>query len=105
MTEYFNEILDLFLFIVIGLLLGQLFVHYYEHLEHSKKYSYFRYVGTITMMLVVSYISLKNDARWNTNIVTEFIPFVVPMITTILYVALSLRGKKKAMGSGNPPEK
>jgi hypothetical protein len=88
-----NMIIDLSCYIILGLLLGSLFMHYLDHLTNGIRYSYVRLVVTIAIMFAIILVSSNIDGGWNKNVITEFIPFIVAVITAIIYVVIRRRVK------------
>jgi hypothetical protein len=88
-----NMIIDLSCYIILGLLLGSLFMHYLDHLTNGIRYSQVRLVVTIAIMFAIILVSSNIDGGWNKNVITEFIPFIVAVITAIIYVVIRRRVK------------
>ena len=83
-----NMIIDLSCFIVLGVLLGSLFMHYVDHIMNGVRYSYVRFITTILLMFAVILLSSNIDGNWEGSVFSEFIPFIVAVFTAIIYVAV-----------------
>jgi hypothetical protein len=86
-------IIDLLCSVVLGLLFGSQFVHYLEHVTKGTRFSYARLAIIIVMMFAVILLSANIDGGWNKNLFTEIIPFIVPILTAIVYVSIYRRVK------------
>lgn len=85
--------LDLFCFVGLGILLGSLFLHYLAYATHTELYSYKQLLITIISMFVLIWLSSNIDGGWNRNLVTEFVPLFVLVLTTVVYVVCKRRSK------------
>ncbi len=93
MPYFLNEILDLFSFIILGVLLGSLLEHYHNHITQGTRYSYVRVVSTFAFMFITILIGSNIDGEWGKNIFTEMVPFFAILSATIVFIVFRSRYK------------
>jgi O-antigen/teichoic acid export membrane protein len=81
-------------YVILGLILGSMFVHYLNHSRGHARFSYIRYGLSLIAMCAVIYALAKIDAEYPNNLAYEFIPFGVAFLSCAVYVVIALKQLK-----------
>jgi hypothetical protein len=78
-------------YVVLGLILGGMFVHYLDHTTGRTRFSYMRYGLSLVAMSAVIYALAQIDENFPNNLAYELIPLGTALLSCGVYVAIVLK--------------